>query len=157
MSDDELNQKIESKVDAMMTRLEDRLCKDDKVSVPPKQNINGWKAAGVIVSVIIAIATPALTLTWFVSDQVSQVKDVQKDVDRLSGEISGVKTQVSRENETTRKEIQRLREAFAAYTHVMLPMMANGHFESDAEPLIRVPDTDPLRTPVPGSLLLQVP
>lgn len=157
MSDEELNKRIETSVDAMMKRVEERLCSDAKKSVPPKQNINGWKAAGVIVSVIIAIATPALTLTWFVSDQVSQVEDVRDDVDRLSGEISQVKVQVSRESETTRKEIQRLREAFAAYTHVMLPMLANGHSDPDVELPIQVPDPTSLRTPVPGSLLLQVP
>lgn len=153
MSDAELDKRIESKVDAMMKRVEDRVCADVKKSVPPSPAIRGWKAAGLIVSVIFAVATPALTLTWYASDQVSESGEIKEDVDRLSDDISAVRMQMSRESETTRKEIQRLREAFAAYTHIMLPMVANGR----SDPEVSLPPISPIRTPVPGSLMLQVP
>jgi hypothetical protein len=79
----------------------------------PNGKLSGWKAAGIIAAVLTAIATPVLTITWFMSSKM-------QSLDGACAEIKDINTNMSR----VRQDVQRLREAFIAHTQQMLPYLA---------------------------------
>jgi len=124
MSDEELDRRINDKVDAVLKRMEKGLAERPTSDPPPtkkKHALSGWQAAGIIVAVVTAIATPVMALTWYTADSMSQLEGVQKEVEGLRDELGGLRREMVENSKATNAGIQGLREAFAAYTRVMLP------------------------------------
>jgi hypothetical protein len=78
----------------------------------PNGKLSGWKAAGIVAAVLTAIATPVLTITWFMSSKM-------QSLDGACDEIKDINVNMGR----VRQDVQRLREAFIAHTQQMLPYL----------------------------------
>jgi hypothetical protein len=121
----------EEDVQKLLEGMEARLVKKMADSIPPSgSGLRGWKSAGLVLSVLTAVTVPVLGVTWYASNKMNQLEVVQKDVDRVRGEVGGLRMQIATDIAEVgtdigelRKDVKLLREAFAAYTQVVLPMI----------------------------------
>lgn len=90
-----------------------------------KNGLHGWRGAALVLSVLTAVAAPVLGVTWYASDKMGELREMQRDLDRTRSEVSSFRMEVIMSIGELRKDVQRLREAFAAYTRTMLPMPAD--------------------------------
>lgn len=119
MSDDDIRVLLQ----ALEERLEQRMVRASSASAPPN-GLRGWKAAGLVLSVLTAVTAPVLGVTWYASTRMNQIDDVQKELDNARGDVSLLRSSVAADLAELRRDVQRLREAFAAYTQTLLPMIA---------------------------------
>jgi uncharacterized membrane-anchored protein YhcB (DUF1043 family) len=90
---------------------------------PPKNGLGGWRAAGLVLSVLTAVTVPVLSVTWYASTKMNQLEELQRELDNTRGDLGGFREEVGSDIAELRKDVQRLREAFAAYTQTVLPML----------------------------------
>lgn len=123
MSDEDI-QRVEELMKALEERLEKRLTDTAPQSKPPPKNgLSGWKAAGLVLSVLTAVTAPVLGVTWYASTKMNQLEGVQRELDQTRGDMATFRAEVGSDIGELRKDVQRLREAFAAYTQTILPMI----------------------------------
>ena len=130
----------EEDVRKLLEGMEERLSKKMKESVPPSgKALRGWTSAGVILAVLTAITAPVLTVTWYASNKMNQLEDVQRDVDRVRAEVNGLHTGLGSDISELRKDVRLLREAFAAYTRTVLPMIRPQADDGNGQPFRLLP------------------
>lgn len=138
-------QKVEALVQGMETRIEQRLSEclpPAKKPTPKGVPLASWRGVAVILGVLTGVAAPVLAVTWYAADRMADIEDVQGDLEKTNQDVLGVKASVIdvqknvshemaafRQTVSTnitglREEVQRLREAFAAYTRTILPFVS---------------------------------
>ncbi len=111
--------------------------------------LRGWKAAGVVAAVLTAVATPVLGVSWYASNRMAQLDSVQRDLEQTRIDLASFRSEVGADISGLRVEVQRLREAFAAYARTTLPLIVQDPLGQTPPGSMYTPNPVPSRSSVP--------